>query len=73
MTEFTPIEELSYEQALAELDNIVAELENSERTLEETLRLFERGQALANYCVEVLDKAELKVQSIMEKEGESLG
>jgi len=73
MTEITPLEELSYEQALAELDNIVAELENSERTLEETLRLFERGQALASYCVELLDKAELKVQTIMEKEGESIG
>ena len=73
MTEITPLEELSYEQALAELDNIVAELENSERTLEETLGLFERGQALASYCVELLDKAELKVQTIMEKEGESIG
>ena len=73
MTEITPLEELSYEQALAELDNIVVELENNERTLEETLGLFERGQALASYCVELLDKAELKVQTIMEKEGESIG
>jgi len=73
MTKFTPLKELSYEQALAELDIIVAELESSERTLEETLRLFERGQALASYCVELLDNAELKVQNIMEERGESLG
>ena len=69
MTKFTPIEELSYEQALTELENIVAELEISERTLEETLRIFERGQALASFCVGLLDEAELKVRIITEGEG----
>lgn len=71
MTKFTPLEELSYEQALAELENIVAGLEIKERTLEETLRFFERGQALANFCIKLLDDAELKVQTITEDAGKT--
>lgn len=70
MTKFTPLEELSYEEALAELENIVAKLEVSERTLEETLLLFERGQSLAEFCVKLLDDAELKVQVMTKEEGE---
>ncbi len=73
MTKFTPLEELSYEQATAELEEVVAELESSERTLKETLELFERGQALASYCINLLDEADLKVQNIMEEEVEDLG
>jgi exodeoxyribonuclease VII small subunit len=59
-----PVEELTYEQALGELEAVVASLENDERPLEEALRLYERGQALARYCAEMLDKAELKIQQI---------
>ena len=55
---------LSYEQALSELESIVTALESGERSLDETLALFERGQALAQYCVGLLDKAELKVQQL---------
>jgi exodeoxyribonuclease VII small subunit len=60
----TPIEELSYEQAFAELEAIVSALEAEESTLEDALALFERGQGLAHYCAELLDKAELKVQQL---------
>lgn len=66
--EFTPIEELSYEEALGELEDIVKELESGERDLQVTLRYFERGQELANYCLSLLDEAELKVEQIMEDE-----
>lgn len=59
-----PVEELTYEQALGELEAVVASLENDERPLEEALRLYERGQALARYCADLLDKAELKIQQI---------
>ena len=57
-------EALSYEQALAELEQIVAALEANDRSLEEALALFERGQALARYCAGLLDNAELKVQQL---------
>lgn len=72
MTKYTPLEELSYEEATAELEDIVAELESSERTLKETLALFELGQALAMYCTDLLDEADLKVENIMEEVGEDL-
>jgi exodeoxyribonuclease VII small subunit len=62
--DFTPLEELSYEQALAELESIVAALETDDYSLDRTLSLFERGQELARYCAGLLDTAELKVQKI---------
>ena len=66
--ELTPIEELSYEQAFAELESIVADLESEEHSLEDSLALFERGQVLAKHCTTLLDKAELKVQQISGEE-----
>lgn len=60
----TPIESLTYEQALAELEDIVAALEANQIALEESLALFERGQALAQYCADQLDRAELRVTSL---------
>jgi exodeoxyribonuclease VII small subunit len=60
-----PIEELTYEQAVAELEAIVAALETGERPLEESMKLFERGQALSKHCADLLDKAELKVRTLV--------
>jgi exodeoxyribonuclease VII small subunit len=64
INEFSPLEELSYEQALAELETIVAALETNDHALEKMLALFERGQELARYCAGLLDQAELKVQQL---------
>jgi len=58
------IEELPYEVAFTELENIVATLETEEHTLEEAMALFERGQVLAKHCAMLLDKAELKVKQL---------
>jgi exodeoxyribonuclease VII small subunit len=63
-----PLEDLSYEQAFAELEGIVAALESEESSLEEALALYERGQGLVRFCTELLDKAELKVQQLSGKE-----
>jgi len=60
------LEGISYEQALGELERIVAALESEERPLEEALALYERGQVLARYCASLLDNAELKVQQLSE-------
>ena len=60
-----PIEKLTYEQAFSELETIIAALESEERTLDESLSHFERGQALAKYCSELLEKAELKIQQLI--------
>ena len=61
----TPTEELSYEQALAELEEIVAALEGEQNQLEEAIKLFERGQALAMRCGVLLEAAELKVKQVV--------
>ena len=60
----TPVEELSYEQALAELESIVAGLETGDHALEASLAIYERGQLLARYCEKLLEQAELKIQSL---------
>jgi exodeoxyribonuclease VII small subunit len=62
--EIKPIEKLSYEDAFAELEEIVTALESGEQSLEEALALFERGQKLSKHCTELLAKAELKVQEL---------
>ncbi|MGA2505527.1 MAG: exodeoxyribonuclease VII small subunit [Anaerolineales bacterium] len=67
-SEIKPIEKLSYEEAFAELEKIVAALESGERPLEESMNLFERGQALTKRCAELLDKAELKVKELAGEE-----
>ena len=58
------VEELSYEEALAELENIVSTLEGEQGQLEEAIKLFERGQALAARCGVLLEAAELKVKQV---------
>jgi exodeoxyribonuclease VII small subunit len=58
----TPIEEMTYEQAFRELEAVVAALETEKQSLDESMQLFERGQALARRCMDLLDKAELKVR-----------
>jgi len=63
-TRQTAVEELSYEQALAELEAIVTSLEANKQPLEESLVMFERGQALSRHCVELLDKAELRIKQL---------
>jgi exodeoxyribonuclease VII small subunit len=63
-----PVEELTYEQAYAELEEIVAAMEADERSLEESLAQFERGQALAKRCMTLLDQADLKVQQISDED-----
>jgi exodeoxyribonuclease VII small subunit len=58
------IENLSFEQAFGELENTVQKLETGGLTLEQSLILFERGQALAARCNTLLDSAELKVRQL---------
>lgn len=64
----TPLDELTYEQAFSELEEIVAALETDEHSLDEALALYERGQALARYCAGLLDQAELKVKQLSGEE-----
>jgi exodeoxyribonuclease VII small subunit len=60
-----PVEEMNYEEALAELEQIVSTLEGEQSKLEEAIKLFERGQALAGRCGVLLEAAELKVKQVV--------
>jgi exodeoxyribonuclease VII small subunit len=66
------VEEMTFEQAFAALQETVEQLETGELALEDTLTLFERGQALARRCQDLLDRAELRVTQIGEDVAESL-
>ena len=68
---FTPLEDLSYEEALQELEELVNILETGENDLQKTLLYFERGQALASHCISLLDDAELKVKDILKGENDA--
>ncbi len=59
-----PVEDLTYEQAFAELETIVSELEGDKGSLDDVMALFERGQELARYCTRLLDAADLKIQQL---------
>lgn len=59
------ISSMDYETAFAALREVVSLLENEEKSLEEAMNLFERGQQLAMHCADLLEKAELKVQSLL--------
>jgi exodeoxyribonuclease VII small subunit len=63
-----PVENLDYEAAFSELETIVDSLENEQRSLEESMSLYERGQALVKRCAELLHKAELKVKKLSDSE-----
>ena len=60
----TEIQDMSFEEAFSELEEVVNRLEVGGLPLEDSLALFERGQALAAHCSELLDEAELKVKQI---------
>lgn len=57
--------QLTYEEAFHELDTIVVKLEGGDLPLEESLKLFERGQELAARCNDLLEKAELKLSQLV--------
>jgi exodeoxyribonuclease VII small subunit len=58
------IENLTFEQSFTELEETVRKLEAGGLTLEESLALFERGQALAARCSAQLDQSELKIRQL---------
>jgi len=64
MAETREVSELSFEEGLAELEEIVRMLEEGRLSLDESLALFERGQALAVHCDMQLDQAELRISQL---------
>jgi len=58
------VEEMTFEQAFQALQETVTQLETGELALEDTLALYEHGQALARRCQDLLDQAELRVTEL---------
>lgn len=73
MTE-KPVGEMSFEEALKELETVVGQLERGEVALEESITLYERGAALKARCEAKLAEAEEKVAKItLSAEGKPAG
>ncbi|MBS0560421.1 MAG: exodeoxyribonuclease VII small subunit [Proteobacteria bacterium] len=64
---------LSFEEALAELEQIVRGLESGQQKLEDAIGAYERGAALRRHCEAKLAEAEARVASIVERADGTLG
>ena len=61
-----PVKDMSFEEALAELETIVRQLEQGDVELEKSIEIYERGAALKKHCEARLKSAELKVEQIVQ-------
>ena len=66
------VETLAFDDALAELQRTVADLEAGGQPLETTIELYERGVALHERCAALLGEAELRVATLVERAGGAL-
>jgi len=64
MTDQQALSDLNYEQAFSELEGIVETLESEQKPLDESLKLYERGQLLVQYCIALLDQADLRIRQL---------
>lgn len=60
----TDVKKLTFEQALDELEKIVNNLERGDVPLDESIAIYERGEALKKHCATLLQAAEDKVEKI---------
>lgn len=60
------LERLSFEQAVGELEGTVERLEAGDLSLTDAIALYERGMRLVQHCNDLLDAAELQVQTLAE-------
>ena len=59
-----PVGKMSFEDAMRELETVVAQLESGDVPLEDSIKLYERGAALKEHCQKKLAEAEEKVAQI---------
>jgi exodeoxyribonuclease VII small subunit len=67
------VDEMSFEEALAALEQVVSALEKGEVPLETSITLYEKGAALRAHCAAKLKDAEEKVELIRAQEGRAIG
>ena len=69
----TPVEEMSFEDAMRELEKVVSDLERGDVPLEQSIALYERGAQLKQRCQTKLKEAEEKVALITQEDDGNLG
>ncbi len=70
----TDVKAMSFETALAELEKIVGNLERGDVELEQSIKIYERGEALKSHCSALLKAAEDKVEKIrLSRDGKPVG
>lgn len=62
--------EKTFEETIVELEKIVVDLESGDLTLDESMKKFEEGMKASKHCTEILDKAEKKIVTVLEKNSE---
>jgi exodeoxyribonuclease VII small subunit len=60
-------ENITFEQAIEELETIINRLEEGDVPLDETINLYEKGSELKDFCEKKLQSAEIKIQKINQK------
>ncbi|MEO0635764.1 MAG: exodeoxyribonuclease VII small subunit [Pseudomonadota bacterium] len=74
MAQDKPIDDMSFEEALAQLEDIVGRLEQGDVPLDESIAIYERGEALKKHCQDKLVAAERRVEKIrLDANGQAAG
>jgi exodeoxyribonuclease VII small subunit len=68
-----PVAGMSFEEAMAALEQVVGQLEKGDVELDKSIALYERGAALKAHCAAKLKDAEQKVELIRAQEGRAIG
>ena len=69
-----PVDEMSFEEAIAELERIVEQLERGQVPLAQSIAIYERGAALKKHCEKLLQQAEARIEKIvLNEQGEPVG
>ncbi|HOB08086.1 MAG: exodeoxyribonuclease VII small subunit [Limnochordia bacterium] len=64
--------DMTFEEAIKALEDVVRQLEDGTVTLDESLKLFEKGVELARICRAKLDQYEAKIEILLERNGEAV-
>ena len=67
MSELKEIEQMTFEEAMKEFEEIVKKIDSGQESLESSLQAFERGSKLKAYCEKKLQEARFKLEKILQQ------
>ncbi|MDF1608593.1 exodeoxyribonuclease VII small subunit [Hoeflea sp. YIM 152468] len=74
MSDANDMTAMSFEQAVAELERIVEQLERGDVALDKSIEIYERGEALKAHCEKLLSAAEKRIEKIrLDRQGQPVG